>query len=483
MESDCASVSSVHEPEVLEEQSVSPSLPMGNQEPVNNTLGHLIPIYDVTQRTHQHIRPTVRNTYEVKAGLLVNETLFTYRDLSFIVEIERIFTKMAEFMGMSVLNEVLELEVISSQYKFLEFYGLLNEFSTMCDILHKNSFHLERTNFRCCCVILSVHSLAHLSELKDVNPVQVIVSRPVRRHQKDVELQARLYRSALEPASVIGDTSNPGTSYLSLQPIPRGFSHHRQTQSSQAVTNSRRFLVPSPIEVTKISTYKPTVDLKGTPTSPIFKGQGESNKASPTPVKGIIRTPGAYTPTKSVSFMFPEENQPLENIQGPISPDATKVNHPGVEAISLLLVKRKHSDVAKDPSRPFCDIDMGLKRRKDTRSRTFTKRKPRKPISPCPPPPPNTPTGLGSPLNIDALTMELHKALTKIRVSPRYYPRRPSMPLNSSPKCPKPFIESPFVSIGDSFPTQPVPMYPLAATSSGRKITSIQEVPRSGLES
>lgn len=117
MELDCASLSSADEQKVLKEQIARPSLPMGNQEPVNDTLHHLIPIYDVTQRTHQHIRPTGQGTYEVKAGILVNETLLTYRDLSFIVEIERIFTKMAEFMGMSVLNEVLELEDISSQYE------------------------------------------------------------------------------------------------------------------------------------------------------------------------------------------------------------------------------------------------------------------------------------------------------------------------------------------------------------------------------
>jgi hypothetical protein len=227
--------------------------------------------------------------------------------------------------------------------------------------------------------------------------------------------------------------------------------------------------------------YKPAVDLKGTIASPISRGQGASNNTSPV-VKGIIRTAGSYTPTKSVSFLSSKDIKPGENMQRHLSPDPTEPNHPGIEAICFRIVKRKHSDVARDPSRPFCDMRTELKIEKDMNPRIFTRKIPRNPVYPCPPPPPNTPTGAGSQPNIETLAMELHVALTKIKVPSLYYLRSPTPP-NSTTLSPGPVAKSAFASVDDGSPIQPLSMYPPTPPPSGRRIISIQEASQPGLES
>ncbi|KAH0611595.1 uncharacterized protein H6S33_010860 [Morchella sextelata] len=391
---DCTTPSPTLEQVVLKEQTIfNPPLSMRKKERVNGIIAHIIPPRDVTQRIHQYLRPTIGDSYEVKAGILVDDVLYTNKDMCFIVDIERILTRMSVFLGITSLKEVLELEVISFQYQFLDFNGLLDEYSTISDILHKNMFHLKQTNLRCGCVILPVFAMhmRHPSEGQYRNPIQKILSRRVAGDPKDAELKvlATLSPSALESgSSVLEDSKRLEIRYSSLQPIPPGFSQHRQTRSPQAVNYNRRGLVvPSPIEIIKISMYKPAVDLKA----------------------------GSYTPTKSVSFLSSKDIKPGENMQRHLSPDPTEPNHPGIEAICFRIVKRKHSDVARDPSRPFCDMRTELKIEKDMNPRIFTRKIPRNPVYPCPPPPPNTPTGAGSQPNIETLAMELHVALTKIK--------------------------------------------------------------------
>lgn len=105
--------------EVPKEQTILNHLPsLGNKKPESDIISPITPIRKKAQGDHQHINPTARDTYDVKAGILVDgDVLYTNRDLSFIFEIEQTLTKMGEYLGMPVLNEVLDLEVISSQYK------------------------------------------------------------------------------------------------------------------------------------------------------------------------------------------------------------------------------------------------------------------------------------------------------------------------------------------------------------------------------
>lgn len=116
---DCAAPSPDLEKDVLKEQTILNHLPsLRDKKLENDTIGHITPTREKAQGDHQHLHPTVRDTYEVKAGILVDgEVLYTNRDLGFIVEIERTLTRMGEYLGMPVLKEVLELEVISSQHK------------------------------------------------------------------------------------------------------------------------------------------------------------------------------------------------------------------------------------------------------------------------------------------------------------------------------------------------------------------------------
>ncbi|RPB08823.1 hypothetical protein P167DRAFT_577870 [Morchella conica CCBAS932] len=494
---DCAAPSPDLEKDVLKEQTILNHLPsLRDKKLENDTIGHITPTREKAQGDHQHLHPTVRDTYEVKAGILVDgEVLYTNRDLGFIVEIERTLTRMGEYLGMPVLKEVLELEVISSQHKFLEFYELLNEFSSICDILHKNWFHLKRTNVRCGCVILSVFAvhMRHPPEVRQRNAVQRVPGGRVDDDQKNDELSvpATLPPGDHKSTSCLGETQSLETSYSSLKPISPGFSQHRQTRSPQASNSHREFVVPSPIEPIKVSMYKPAIDPKGTIASHSPREQGASNNASPL-VNGILRTPERYTPTKSVRFTSPKNTQPAQNTQRTLPLGTRKLEHPGFEAITFRIVKRKHSDVARDPSRPFCEISTELNRENDMRARIYhagndkpraSRRKtPRNPAYRCPPPPPNTPTGLSSQVNIETLAMELHRALMKINTPSPYSHRSPAPP-NNTPPNPKLSTESPFASIDDSSPIQPVFMYSVTPPPTGRMIVSSQEASQPGLES
>jgi hypothetical protein len=115
---DCTTPSPTLEQVVLKERTIfNPPLSMSKKERVNDIIGHIIPPCDVTQRTHQYLRPTIQDSYEVKAGILVDDVLYTNKDMCFIVDIERILTRMSVFLGITSLKEVLELEVISFQYQ------------------------------------------------------------------------------------------------------------------------------------------------------------------------------------------------------------------------------------------------------------------------------------------------------------------------------------------------------------------------------
>lgn len=237
--------------------------------------------------------------------------------------------------------------------------------------------------------------------------------------------------------------------------------------------------------------YKPAIDPKGTIASHSPREQGASNNASPL-VNGILRTPERYTPTKSVRFTSSKNTQPAQNTQRTLPLGTRKLEHPGFEAITFRIVKRKHSDVARDPSRPFCEISTELNRENDMRARIYhagndkpraSRRKtPRNSAYRCPPPPPNTPTGLSSQVNIETLAMELHRALMKINTPSPYSHRSPAPP-NNTPPNPKLSTESPFASIDDSSPIQPVFMYSVTPPPTGRMIVSSQEASQPGLES